>query len=112
MENLIEVLNYNNISVDEYKEKNILCGYELNTYTNGGVNMIVFLDFRDSGDVTSPYDFAKKFSEYMDSTDINKLISLHRQDKTYVSHFTISKSLKDFKNWIKEMKKIISKCSK
>lgn len=39
---IIEILEQSGIQINDYKEDKKLCGYELNTYTNGGVNMIVF----------------------------------------------------------------------
>lgn len=108
MEKIIQFLESQNIQVSEYKENGVLCGYELNTYTNDGVNMIVFLDFRDENmDPLNRIDFIKEFEQYINDFDIDEKIMLTRQDKSYVEKFSLSKSLKDFKSWKKEMKTII-----
>lgn len=44
---IIDKLEECNIQVYPYTEDKKLLGYELNTYTDGGVNQLVFLDFKD-----------------------------------------------------------------
>lgn len=96
-----------NISIDEYKEKNKLCGYELNTYTDGGVNQIVFVDFRDTDkDPKNKNDFKELFLERVNSIDIDEEIETNRQDKSYRQAFTLTRALKDFKDWKKGLLKL------
>lgn len=96
----IQKLENADISVSEYKEKGKLCGYELNTYTDGGVNQIVFIDFRDTGmNPKSGKDFIKLYNERINSIDIDEEIEMNRQDKTYVANFSMTESVQDFKDW-------------
>lgn len=109
MEQIFEILENKGISVDKYTEDNKLCGYELNTYTNGGVNMIIFLDFRgEEKNVENKDRFIEKFLDYINDFDVDYEIDLHRQAQDYRNAFTISQSVKDFKSWKKEMKRIFN----
>ena len=95
------------VSIDAYKEKNKLCGYELNTYTNGGVNQIVFVDFRGTGkDPKNKDDFKELFLERVESINIDEEIDLNREMKNYKQAFTLTQSLKDFKDWKKDLLKL------
>lgn len=100
LKQILEHLQELGIGYYEYREDDILCGYELDTYTDAGVNMIIFLDFRDTDlNPKNPNDFLKVFKERIESIDIDEEIELHRQDKRYCNDFTIKESLKDFKDW-------------
>ena len=95
------------ISIYKYKENKKLCGYELNTYTNGGVNQIVFVDFRNTDKKpTSENDFKELFLERVNSIDIDEEVDLHREMKDYKQAFTLTQSLKDFKDWKKDLLKL------
>ena len=72
---------------------------EMETWTNGGVNMFVVL--RKKG---KPY--IEQFWDHIDDFDIDTEIEVHRENKGYKSAFTISQSLEDFtayKNWLTEI---------
>jgi hypothetical protein len=110
LKKLIDILEKNDISINDYHEENILCGYELNTYTDGGVNEILFLDFRDNNlDPRNPFDFANEFLSKIDSESIDDRIDRNRLNEKYKADFTISKSLKDFKKFDKKLRKIAKK---
>lgn len=109
LENIIDEIEKHH-SIDEYKEDGELCGYEINTYTNGGVNMIIFLDFRDSEyDPKNPTHFLKVFEDRIESIDIDEEIVLHREMKNYTDNFTLSESLEDFNDWRDSLNKLIEK---
>jgi len=112
LEEVKDLLPYENISVSQYREEKKLCGYELDTYTPRGVNMIVFLDFREKGNPESAVDFLSEFEQYLKDFDIDEEIDTHRQDKRYKNDFTISESLEDFKAWKKNLKRVIKKINK
>lgn len=98
-----------NIQVHEYKENNKLCGYELSTYTDCGVNQIVFIDFRNTKlNPKSGKDFIELYNERVKDIDIEEEIQLNRQDKTYVADFSLEKSITDFKTWKENLLNIFS----
>ena len=106
---IIETLEYANIQVSEYKENKKLCGYELNTYTDAGVNMIIFLDFRDTKkDPKNAKDFIEMFNERVNDIDIDEEIKLHSEDKRYMQEIGYEVGLQDFKDWKENLSNIFS----
>jgi len=98
-----------NIQVSEYKEKGKLCGYELNTYTDCGVNKIVFVDFRDTD--KSPKigkDFIELYNERVKDIDIEEEIGYLRQDKSYMAAIGTEVGYQDLKDWKENLQNIFS----
>jgi len=107
MKKIFDKIEKANISIDEYKEDKKLCGYELNTYTDGGVNQIVFIDFRNTNKKPkSEKDFKELFLERVNSIDIDEEIELNRQDKSYRQAFTLTEAVKDFTAYKKDLLKL------
>ena len=107
MKKIFKKIEAANISVDEYKEDDKLCGYELNTYTDGGVNQIVFIDFRGTDkDPKNKNDFKELFLQRINSINIDDEIEVNRQDKSYKESFTIRESLTDFEDSKNELLKL------
>ena len=91
----------NNFSVYLFKQDGKQCA-EIESFTDGGVDMIITLQ-----------TFIKEeFFDYVDDFDVDELIDLHRQDKSYRANFTISQSLKDFTDFHNNLKEIVSKLEK
>jgi len=112
IDQIIEKLNDAGIQVDKYKEGKTLCGYELNTYTEGGVNQIVFVDFRNTDkNPKKAADFLALYNERVNSIDIDEEIEINRQDKTYCKAFTLTESVVDFKDWKTKLQNIFTKKS-
>jgi len=104
MKKIFDKIENAGISIYEYKEGKKLCGYELNTYTTGGVNQIVFVDFRDTGKKPkNEKHFKELFLERVNSIDIDEEIEMNRQGASYKQAFTLSQALKDFEEWKKNL---------
>lgn len=73
---------------------------ELEDWTNGGVNMFIYIDKEEEKTAT------QQFINYVDNFDIDEEIDLHRQAKDYREAFRITESVKDFENWLKYCNKI------
>lgn len=71
----------------------------LETWTNGGVDMIVYIEESES-----PIQALKR---YLKNFDIDEEIELYRQGKDYRDNFTITESVDDFRNWEKYIQKCI-----
>lgn len=115
IDQIIEIIENDGIKIDKYEEDGKHCGYELNTYSDDGVNLIVFLDFRDfkeNGNVNNVNDFINEFNSYMNDFDIDNTIIMYREDPSYKATFTLSQSLKDLNSWKKDMLNLIKKISK
>jgi len=98
-----------NIQVHEYKEDKKLCGYELNTYTDCGVNQIIFLDFRDSKmNPKKAKDFIEKFNERVDSIDVDEEVEMNRQSDAYKRNFSLTVSIQDFKDWKEGLRQVFA----
>lgn len=75
-------------------------GYELKTWTNGGVNMIITLE--KNGDT-----LLEQLKEYIDNFDIDSEIDMYRENEEYRNNFTIKESLEDFESYISYVKDLI-----
>ena len=109
---IIDIIENKGISIDEYKEENKLCGYELDTYTSGGVNQIIFLDFRYSElSADNAGDFLKVLNDRIKSIDTDEEIEINRQNQNYKDNFTLRQSLDDFEAWKEELQSIYKECT-
>lgn len=72
---------------------------ELESWTNGGVDMIIYIDTNN--------DLIEELENYINNFDIDEEIDLYRENKDYRDNFTISESLKDFEDYIEFVKGII-----
>jgi len=110
MEKIFSKIEEYGISIYNYTENNKLCGYELNTYTERGVNQILFLDFRHTErNPANPDDFIKILSEEIEDIDIDEEIELHRQMQDYKTVFSIRQSLEDFEDWKESLVQLVHK---
>lgn len=64
--------------------------FELETWTQGGVNMFVHLD------KTRNEPFFEQFKDYVNNFDMNDEIDIHRQDPRYQNDSRIFESVMDF----------------
>ncbi len=110
LKQVIERLNEYNITVSKYKEENRLCGYELNTYTDVGVNQIVFLDFRDTNfNPKSAKDIIQLFNERIKDVDVDEEIKSLSEDKRYMQEVGLTVGLQDLKDWKENLTNIFSR---
>lgn len=74
-------------------------GLEMETWTDGGVNMIVCLE-DEKGLIES-------FKDYVEYFDVEEEIDLHQQGESYKKAFTLRQSLDDFEDYLKWLNKIV-----
>lgn len=109
MNQVIERLNECGIDVYEYKEKNKLCGYELNTYTNAGVNQILFIDFRHNKmNPKNANHFIGLFNERVNDIDIDEEIKYLINDKKYMQEIGLTVGIEDLKKWKANLQNIFT----
>lgn len=75
---------------------------EIETWTNGGVNMILWLD---------PFTI-EEFEQRVNDFDIDEEIVLHRQGQDYKNVFSIRDSLKDFEDYHLRLQEVLDKLKK
>ena len=78
-------------------------GLELESCTDGGVNMLIGID-KDSD-----YDLLAQLEQFVENFDIDEEIDIQRQDAYYRRKFTIKESIRDFENWLDYIEECISK---
>jgi hypothetical protein len=71
---------------------------EVETWTNGGVNMILWLN---------PFSI-EEFEQRVNDFDVDEEIELHRQGQDYKNAFTIKESVKDFEDFHIRLKDVFS----
>lgn len=76
---------------------------ELESWTNGGVNMFISID------KTSDNNLLEQLERFVENFDIDEEIDIHRQDTDYRRRFTIRESVRDFENWVDYIEECISK---
>lgn len=110
---VIKRLNQCNITVETYKENNKICGYELNTYTDAGVNQILFIDFRDSEmNPKNAKHFIKLFNENVNDIDIDEEMKNLINDKRYMQEIGLTVGLQDLKDWKTNLQNIFTETNK
>lgn len=72
---------------------------EIETWTEGGVNMIHYLSSCT----------IEEFGNIVNDFDIDEEIDLHRQDPTYVAAFSIKQSVEDFTKYHNRLKTMLGK---
>lgn len=109
LQQIFDRLEESNINIYEYKEGKNICGYELNTYTDAGVNQILFIDFRDTGlNPKKANDFLKLWNDRIESIDIDEELRIHLEDKRYRNEIGAVIGAQDFKDWKLNLQSIFS----
>lgn len=82
-----------------YEDEQIV---ELETWTDGGVNMHIVL--RKDSDKS----YLQQFEEHLKNFSVDEEIELHRQSDRYKNDFTIRESLEDFEAYHEWLKNVYS----
>jgi len=110
---VFEVFNINGFGVAPNEERGVVCGYELDGFTGGGVNTGPFLDFRNKGmSAFNVVDIAAELESYIDDFDIDETIDLYREGESYKKAFSIRQSLEDFEAYVKTLNKMFDEAEK
>ena len=75
-------------------------GYELETWTNEGVDMIITIEKNGS-------TLLEQLKEYVNNFDIDSEIDMYRENEEYRNNFTIKESIEDFEDYISYVKDLI-----
>lgn len=92
---IIDAIEGQDFSVSLYEEKGAVCGAEIESWTEGGVDMIHFIDLRGK-DINDPEDWKEEIAAIAADFDVDEEIDIHRQDKRYCDAFTCRASVYDF----------------
>ena len=84
-----------------FKVTENICSYEIESWTNCGVDMFIYID------KLSDESLEDQLDQFVDNFDIDEVIDLHREDSNYRETFKIETSLEDFKYWINKVENVI-----
>lgn len=95
---ILEIAEQHNFVLHEYEEKGVVCGYEMETWTDNGVNMIHFIDCRmdsypDGLIAQNVLEELKKIAAYF---DVDLQIDSYRESDYFRTAFSIRQALDDF----------------
>jgi len=88
-------------NVNLFEQNNEQCA-EIEKWTEGGVDMIIYL---------VPFT-VEQFTEYVKDFEVDDEIDHHREMKDYKDNFTIAESLEDFTNFHNSLKDTLDKLEK
>ena len=94
---LMEFFERKDFHVHLTEEDGVQCA-EIETWTNGGVNMILWLN---------PFT-VEEFKQIVNDFDVDEEIERHRQEKAYKNAFSLRKSLEDFEDFHNRLKEVLS----
>ena len=104
LDNIIKTIESFNYNVNLIYENGMISSMEIETWTNGGVNMIhTFYFCNDYQELYDINNIEKQLQELVNNFSIDDEIDIYRQDKNYKSNFTISQSLEDFSDYQKKL---------
>lgn len=105
LENIIKAIEEFNFNVELLSENGMINGMEIETWTEGGVDMIHTIYFFDNyQDIYNKTEVKKELDRLYENFDIDEEIDLYRQDKKYKNDFTIRESLEDFEKYHNRLK--------
>jgi len=93
---LTDYLESNDYDVILTLQYGVQCA-EVESWINGGVDMIIWLN---------PYTL-DEFASYVNDFSVDEQIDIHRQADDYKKVFTVSESVKDFKQYHSKLKKVV-----
>lgn len=98
---ILELAEQHNFVLHEYEENGVACGYEMETWTDNGVDMIHFIDCRkdsypDGLTALNVLEELKKISAYFDA-DLE--VDLHREDDLFRRRFSVREAIDDFDSY-------------
>lgn len=100
LENIIKTFESFGFGVSILTENGMNNGIELETWTNGGVDMIHTIYFCDNySDLYDKNKVLKELQEMVNNFSIDDEIDTYRQDNNYKSNFSIRESLEDFEDY-------------
>jgi len=110
LENIIKTLESFGYRASLYGSNGMNNGIEIETWTNGGVNMHHLIQFDENFiDIYDVDKINKQIEEIADSFSVDEEIDIHRQADDYRQFFSIKSSLEDFEEYEKILEKMSNK---
>lgn len=110
LDNIIKTFEYFDFKVHISSQNGMDNEIQIETWTNGGVNMIESIYFDENyQDIYNPERVNKELQEIVNNFSIDEEIDLHREGESYKNAFSISESLKDFEGYQNVLKDLSEK---
>lgn len=104
LENIVKTLETFDYKVNYIYENGMISGMEIETWTDGGVDMIHTFYFCDEYQgIYDKNNIKNQLKEIADNFSVDDEIDMYRQNIDYKRNFTISESLKDFNDYRKKL---------
>ncbi len=99
VQQVLDIIEEHDFRIFEYTECGKVCGYEIESWTDGGCDMMHFIDLRDYDSGDTAQNIADELFEIYMAFDVDEEIDLHRQDARYRAAFSVSESVIDFNDY-------------
>lgn len=107
LNNVVKTLENFGFNVSILSENGMNNGIEIETWTNGGVDMIHSIYFFENyNDLYDIEKVNKEIQSIFDNFSIDEEIDLYRQGDDYKNHFTIRESLEDFEDYQNKLQEL------
>lgn len=103
LNNIIKTFEDFGYRVDIITRNGVKCGIDFEKWTSGGVDMIESIEFEYFRDLYDINSIERELQEISDNFSVDEEIDLHREGSDYRRAFTIEESLKDFKEYEKDL---------
>lgn len=106
---ILELAEEHGFVFREYEENGIVCGYEVEAWTDNGVNMIHFVDCRKDRHPAglNAENVLEELKEIAAFFDVDREIDLYRLDDRFRMAFSIRQALNDFDNYEKRFTEFV-----
>lgn len=102
---IINTIEGRGFSIAPYEEGGVVCGAEMEGWTDGGVDMLHFIDLRGK-DINDPEAWKEEIASIAADFDIDEEIRVHRESDRYCSAFTCRASVEDFEGWQESLRRL------
>lgn len=101
---ILDKLSEYDYSMHEYTENDKLCGYEMETWTDNGVNMIHFIDCRDYADGVTAANVMDQLKQILSCFDVDEEIHTLMEDKSAREAFSYRQAVHDMEAYEDRLK--------
>lgn len=109
LERLFEIMEDFEFSKVEYTEKDKLCGYELESWTMQGVDILHFVDCRNYGGVTAEA-VMEELKAISADFDVDRYVLQYMEGKEYRDRFSIREALDDLEEYAERLTEMVCTC--
>lgn len=106
VQRIVDTIEAEDFSLTWYDENGIVCGAEIETWTEGGVDMIHFIDLRGKG-INDADAWMDELEAIIGNFDVDDEIDTHRQDPSYRSAFTYRVAVHDFEEYEERLRGLL-----